>query len=336
MPFSTRFSSRTNRIVGSLIVATLLIGGAYISSGQTIFSHQVASAESTDDLLKSYAAKDSDGDGLPDWEEALYGTDPNKAISNPFGIPDGEAVAEGKLGPQTLKDQLPKTDAPTPVSDLPGTDPASGSVTEQFSEQFLQAYMAKSNGQPLSDTDQQDLVNSLLQNVGSLTAGMFDSHYTIVSIHTNTSESVLTYAGGVEDIIQAHDVAQGNAEPITLMQSLLENSDESARTKLKTLSDSYAAITKDLVAQSVPPSLAANHLMLIQSFDSLAKATAAVTNYEKDPVAVLGSLKIFQPASQAVLNSLSQIAAAVLTTGEPAPGTPGAMIVNMARSNETQ
>jgi hypothetical protein len=46
---------------------------------------------------------DSDNDGLPDWEETLYGTDPHNIDTNGDGTPDGVEVKEGRdpLTPNT-------------------------------------------------------------------------------------------------------------------------------------------------------------------------------------------------------------------------------------------
>ena len=40
--------------------------------------------------------RDSDADGLPDWEEHLYGSDPLKFDTDGDGTPDGEEVREGR------------------------------------------------------------------------------------------------------------------------------------------------------------------------------------------------------------------------------------------------
>ena len=80
---------------GSVAIFLLLIVTAYGMSGPLPFHTSTAGAESTHDLLVSYASKDTDNDGLPDWQESLYGTDPNNAHSVNATVTDGEAVTQG-------------------------------------------------------------------------------------------------------------------------------------------------------------------------------------------------------------------------------------------------
>jgi hypothetical protein len=331
-------SARTTRIIAASGLALSFIGVSYVISGPTIFTNNTANAESTQALLAAYAAKDTDGDGLPDWQEALYGTDPNKAISNSYGIPDGQAAQKGLLTPTALKDQLPTDQATTTLTadDLPGPLAAPGTITDEFSKDFFQSYMEKSGGQPLSADDDQALLTQLLGEFQTKAAAAMSSSYTAVSIHPDSQISESSYAGAVESILQAHDVPADANQPLPLMEALIENNDESARPKLKVLADSYKAIASDLLKTHVPPQLAAEHLQLLQAFDSLAKTTAVVVNYEKDPVATLGAIGVYQPASAQAVAAFKAMATALIANGEPAAGTPGAMIVSIARSAETK
>jgi hypothetical protein len=117
---------------------------------------------------------------------------------------------------------------------------------------------------------------------------------------------------------------------------LIEKDDKSALPKLKALQQSYAAIASDLATTPVPPALANDHLQLMQSFDALAKATQVVTNYTQDPLGVMGALAIYQPSSYQAVEAFNDIASKILANGEPAAGTPGSIIVNIARSAQTQ
>ena len=335
MAFLQRFSPRSVRIAAASALALSFVGAAFLITSPSFWKTRSVNAESTDQLLAAYASKDTDGDGLPDWQEALYGTDPSKAISNSYGIPDGQAAKEGKLTPNTLSSQLPQ-DQNVDVNTIPGSTAAAGSLTDQFSQEFLQEYVSASNGQPMTDEQQQALVTKLLGEFTQKAVTTLGSRYTIVSVHTDPSASTLEYAGAVEDILRAHDVDADANQPIQLMDALIEKNDASARPKLVALQKSYASIASDLVNVHVPPALAEDNLNLIQSFDTLAKATQIVANYEQDPLGVMGALTVYQPSSKKIVDTFNDLATKILVAGEPAAGAPGSTIVNIARSAQTQ
>lgn len=335
-----KIPERTLRIGASFLLALLFIGVAYVLSGPSFLTRKTANAGSTEELLKAYAAKDTDGDLLPDWQEALYGTDPKKADSDGDGMSDEEAARQGKLTPNALASQLPSeqdtTSQPLTDADFGGVPaPAPGSITEQFSHEFFQEYMETSGGRPMSAEEQQALVSELLSRFTDQARELFASSYTAVSIHTDASISVTQYAGAIEGILYTNDVPEGENEPFLLMEALIQNDDESARSKLEILADSYESITEDLLAVRVPPQFTSQHLALVRSFDELHKATRSVTSYEDDPLGVMGALSIYQPASDQIVTTLKDIAKVILGDGEPDAGTPGAVIVNFARSTET-
>ncbi|MEO6536437.1 MAG: thrombospondin type 3 repeat-containing protein [Candidatus Paceibacterota bacterium] len=329
-------SARTTRIIAASGLALSFMGVSYIISGPTIFGTNSASAESTQELLAAYAAKDTDNDGLPDWQETLYGTDPSKAISNSYGIPDGEAAQKGLLTPTGLKSQLPADQATTTITkaDIPGPDAAPGSVTDEFSQQFLQKFFQATGGQQMTPEAQQALLTQLLGDFSTRAGKVLASSYSGVSVHTNPSIDILTYAASVEKIVRAHDVPAGNSQPLPLMEALIEKNDESARPKLIAISSAYRAIANDLMTVSVPPALVPQHVALVQAFDSLAKSTNVITVYEKDPLGTLGAFSTYQDSSALLATTLTKIATIILQGGEPANGTPGSLIVFLGRLSQ--
>ncbi|MEX2052408.1 MAG: hypothetical protein WD991_01775, partial [Candidatus Paceibacterota bacterium] len=48
------------------------------------------------DILADLVGRDTDGDGISDWEESLWGTDPTKKDTDLNGVSDGDEIAELK------------------------------------------------------------------------------------------------------------------------------------------------------------------------------------------------------------------------------------------------
>lgn len=327
-----RIPPRNLRIIGASLIAVLMVVGGYVLPGLTFPETKAVNAELTDDLLASYISKDTDGDGLPDWQESLYGTDANTADTDGDGISDGEAVRRGLLTPTNLASEIP-TD-PIGDEDIPGEDPAEGSLTEEFSRAFFQAYVQASNGQPLAAEAQQALITRLLGDFSTRAGRLVNSSYTTVSVRTNAAISTRDYTASVEDAIRRNDINLEGRTPSELMQAAVEDGDEAARLKLVSLANAEAATARELLAIQVPPALAQQHLQLLRSTDSLAKATRLVSGYKTDPVATMGALIAYAPASQEFVNAIKAVASAVLAEGEPLPGAPGAYLIEIARSVE--
>ena len=329
------FSPKTLRITAASVLSVFLVAGAYAVSGPVPFlTGKTVDAQSTDELLKAYASKDTDSDGLPDWEESLYGTDPSNPHSVNEALTDREAVNKGMVTPKISEPVATDTSlGPVTTNDIPGVDPAPGSITEQFGQEFFQAYMTASRGGQLSDEQKNKLIGELLASFSTKAGKVLMSPYTSVSVRVSPSTTALEYAGAVENIFRTHDVPEDSARAPELLEAFLGNNDQDALKKLKVYGDAHDAMVRDLLLISVPPSLAAQHLELIQSLDTLGRATRAVLRYEEDPLAVLGALSLYEPSSKSMLNSLQGMAQVILaTSGEPAAGTPGAIIVSLVRS----
>src|SRR5262249_37172464 len=144
--------------------------------------------------------------------------------------------------------------------------------------------------------------------------------------------TVSEYAVSLATIFTQNPGVANESEPLPLMQAYIENSDATALPKLSALSTTYAAITKALVTTPVPPSLATQHLALIQAFDTMAHATQAAASFNSDPVLVMGSLTVLPSSAQSVVDNLDAISQAILANGEPPTGTGGAYIVGVARA----
>lgn len=318
------YSLRAVSIVVALGVSVVFVSVAFFISDPG--SANEVSAEDTEEALKAYAARDTDVDGLPDWQEALYGTDPNDASSVQEGINDGDAVAAGLVKPKFQSEDIPE---PIDPSSIPGTPPAPLSLTEKFSRVFLESYMNASGGQPMSAADQQALVSFLLKDFSAKASTVLQSTYTLSALRQTAETDVLIYAAAVEQVLLAYQATPGAGSPITLAQDFIENGNDRAASQLQSLSRVYRNRTDALLRVAVPSRFAAEHLQLVRAFDTLAKSTTAIADYKDDPLPVLGALALYQPASKDLLAAYRSIASEIRLHGEQTQGEPGAIIVNI-------
>lgn len=327
-------SPRHARIGGATVMAVLLVAGAYVLPSISVPQTKEVNAELTDELLATYVSKDSDQDDLPDWQEALYGTDSAKADTDGDGITDGEAVRRGLLTPTSLASQLPAAD-PIGEEDIPGEAPAPGSLTDQFARAFFEAYIRASDGQPMSAEAQQEVIASLLTKFQADAAKSLVSPYSLVSVRTG-SGGATPYAGQVERVLESAIPDSPDSDVILLVQRVIEKSDQSAVARLAELEPQYAEAVSQLLEVPAPPAARESHLMLVRSLDQTRRAMVAVQDYEKDPILTMGALQALNESLPGTVAGLTGIAQQVLGEGEPAPGMPGSLTVEAVRRMQTQ
>jgi hypothetical protein len=321
-------SSQNVRIISAVIIAGAMIGASFWF---TMYETKLASALSTDELLRAYVEQDSDQDGLPDWQEEVYGTDPANPRSVDASMTDKDAVAEGLVAPAFISEEAPD---PVKKIDIPGEEPSPNSLTKRFSEQFIQAYLSAGGGKNVTQEEQQQIISTLLKTFTQEVVETISSSYTRVSVRSNSKISLEAYSADLWSIFTKNDVPAEFGNPLALGQELINGAGETVLPDLTRLEKTYSSIADDLLETAVPPSAVEIHLSLLRNFDSFARAVNTLSTYEQDPIAALGALSIFETNSDSVVESFQSLAILILAEGEPEPGTASAWVVSFVRSIE--
>ncbi len=321
----------TRRLIGSALLASAIIGFALLSntSGPR---HVIAS--NTDDLLKALASKDSDGDGLLDWEESLYGTDPQNQHSIDATLTDAEAVAQGKVSIAAPK---AATSTPEAVAgeDVPVPDPASGSFTEHFADFLFTEYASRIAGTNPSDAEKKRVITDIVSAFSENTDKFFVSRYTFNSLTVSTDADLTTYVGAVESLFTQKGTGLDTSDPTTLISAAIENDDAAAKEKLIVFARFYASLANALAKTTVPSSVADAHLALVQSFDRFSIALAAIGHVDADPLISLAVLPLFDSEPSAATDALGKIVTIFTRAkGTPQSGEPGYILRSLSVQTE--
>ncbi len=290
--------SRKTGIIGALVIAGVLIVGSVLitNNGFAFLNPNTANAESTQALLKAYAAKDSDSDGLPDWEEALYGLDPNNAHSFSPNVTDGEAVAQGLVKPKFVT-QADSTTTATSTTDLPpGITAAPGSITEQFSQTLFSDYMTQSaqGGSIMSDTDIDAFAQQEMQTFAQNHTNQ--STYDISSVHISSESGVpalTTYAAAAQAAFAANTTPTTESG-IDYFSDYVEKNDASALTKVAAIGAADTNIGHAMIAMSVPSEAQYAHLEIANALINLGVDFTNMGTMNSDPLRAYLGLSNYQ------------------------------------------
>lgn len=274
-------------LVISLTVAVVIIVGAYYFSGHHFSLSTPVSAESTQEMLKAYATKDSDGDGLPDWEEALYGTDPTNAHSVRASLTDSQAVAQGLVTPQYAT-----TPAAPHISskqtEVPGNAAAPGSLTDQFAQLFFSTYMNQRGAVAPSADDLQNFVQSAVAQLETTQVRINAYSTSDMHIVGQGGSALKLYAAAIDDAFTKNTV-QLPYDELTYFADATEKNDPTALANVAKIGSAYLAIARASAAAPVPQEAASAHLAVVNAMARLGNTISDLAAVNDDPIrAMLG------------------------------------------------
>lgn len=241
--------------------------------------------------------EDSDGDGLKDWEESLWGTNPNNPDSDGNGVPDGQephilAKKTGLPSPVVLADSTTASD---------DTIDAPASLTEILSYLALQGY-----------TDTGALDSATLKSIADSELSStfkFQDRYTARDINVTSDNSVaslVSYTNNLIDLV----VKQGSKitfDEVALVVNAIENQDGSSLPKLDTTVGLYIEAINEGLTLAVPSNLAQYHLELLNASWNAARYLALTKNVIADPLEGMAALQAYMSALDKIHNSMASI-----------------------------
>lgn len=325
------------RLTLATIFSVALIAGAYFFA-RDIESPSVAQASEETALLQAIAAKDSDGDGLPNWEEALYGTDPNVVDTFRLGMADGEAVAKGLIVPKAIAD-IPAAAADTSINyaaiGLP--KPTEGTLTDIFAKNFFTLYLSAkraNGGADLTNDQTNALAGQAMGQLSQMVAPASDFKKAAdIKVSGSGPDALRVYAAASEAVILAHiPQPQPSKNQIQYLQGYLNNGDRSALDTLRAMAAFYRDAAIGLSAIAAPGEMAATHLSLINAFARAGGEIRDFSRIDSDPFAAMFALGQ-HPQTIAALTAAFTDVARIFAAANIVlvPGTKGATFVNLIR-----
>lgn len=288
-------------------IAIVLIGGAYYLSGYPFPRASSADAASTEQLLKEYAVKDSDGDGMPDWEEALYCTDPNNAHSVRADLTDAQAVAQGLKTP-CYAWQGNAAAATSTNSDIAGriptAAPAANSLTDRFARLFFDNYMSSRGTMPPTAQEMQQFVQDAVANLAQTNIRTDAYAASDMRVAGSGADALRTYAAGVEKTMAANDPRLPYSE-LTYFSDAEQKNDAQAIKNIGLIAKGYADTAAALAKVAVPSEAAQQHLALVNAMARLSSTIGDMGTVQSDPIRAMLGLEQYKKDGEALADALA-------------------------------
>ena len=307
--------------VSAAIILLALIFN-YLKPSVTKYLNKNLTADTNSVPIIANLDLDSDNDGLPDWKENLYGTDPHKADTDGDGTNDADEIAQNR-------DPLKANTAPAGQEPNDKIDPAiieenkkaledyaNLNEIDKFSRDLISNIIA---AQPTSGSMSTDTMNFIISKSDS---EIPQKNYTgttkstdlnlLITNNTNLNKNMTAYVKNYYTETQKLVPLLGLDMNI-INSYILSDSDNatSSRADMMKITDKYQAIVNNLIKMPVPVAIGYYdinyHLAVINDLEKIIAIDKDIVNSDKKSLGVLSNLSIYNTVTTNLYSTLSEI-----------------------------
>lgn len=285
-----------------------LVGGAYVFSGPIPFIDRVT-AQSSEELLRAYAAKDTDGDLLPDWQEVLYGTDPEDPRSFKEDMTDAEAVSAGLLTPKA-----PSVPEDNSDIDIEGVLAPEGTFTDALAQEFFTTYFTNRGTNPPTAAELDTFAEQFVRNFQANNDEFSSYALSSVRVSGSGAAALTSYVVAVEETINANDPHLPKSE-LEYLDDAVTRNDSTALDSLAQIGAAYSATSEELLRTPVPAEAKVAHLAIANAMKHMGTAVTYMSSMETDPVRVMLGVEAYAGAAAEYRAAFTAMHVVLATSG---------------------
>lgn len=286
----------SKKILLLFFVCIFVVGGVILYSKRDTLHAIVETRQAKKELgtgtVTDFIKEDSDGDGIADWEEPLWGMDPNNSDTNGDGISDGEEINQKR---KTLQEKT----GITPETTL--------NETQKFSREFFGIVASLSAQGKLTDQALQNLAQEFTSSTLNNTPPTLQYSQSDLKINYGNSDTArTTYYQELKKTLTPYLDSQMGLELQVIASGIYLN-DNSRIQNLTIPAQMYQEIATKLLTVPVPLEAASRHLALVNGFSSLGTTLLETTQILTDPVVGIGGLVAYKNSLDALLETINTI-----------------------------
>ena len=281
---SKQFITRVIAII--IIVAIVFSIYEIISYFKNKKSHQ--NNGETKIIVKDLLQKDTNTNGIADWEESLWGFDPSK------NGPENKAAILAKKEEISKNNELSgKSNSEKAISD-----------NENLSREYFALLMSLQDSGNVSETSLKSAADAFGSQI--LPTPLKDAYTTKDQLikTSNSKDDLMAYYKSLNNLLSKH---KDLGTELPLISKGVENSDTTALSLVGDIASSYVAFSQELVKLPVPSKISNTILSMANNYEKLGEATKGLSMGHDDPVVAMKSLINYQNYNNALLTDTKNL-----------------------------
>ncbi|MBU6389972.1 hypothetical protein KGQ31_00290 [Patescibacteria group bacterium] len=303
--------------IALIALGIVVVGGVvyFIWKGSQKTSYSAVGTQFTTAAQSAILEKDSDNDGLKDWEEELWKTDPYNPDTAGDGMPDGMKVKQGRdplrPGPNNF------LASSTVAAKINTTTESDLSETDKFSrELFIKIIADKNNNTPPTQEDLNNFLNNAIrqetqdQKAKKFTAGDFQADT------SETPDKIRAYGNALAVIFTTKPATPLEYE-MNVVGQAVNNNDPDELNKLDPLIAEYQLLEKKLLALTVPQSALPFHIALTNSVAGMIWSITGLKYVMTDPIRAYPGVAVYADNAQSFADSINKFRGYFISQNTP-------------------
>jgi len=238
--------------------------------------------------------KDTDGDGVLDWEEGLWGTDLTKKDTNNDGVEDGVEIAKRKTS--------------AGIEDNTNTIEENLTQTDKFSRELFSTIAALNQAGTVNQNTVDKLTNSLVEQIQN---PIVKKVFTLSDLKVSSDNSVQAfknYNNAMNNIYTKYPI-KGNV--VDILQEFVNNGENvnvEALSKLDPIIQQTKKFINEMIKVSAPSEISQLHLDIINALERLMENLSDIKFYASDPIIAMGGMSKFEENTDLLQSAVVEMA----------------------------
>src|SRR3989344_5074062 len=282
----------------------LFLVALFFIKNKTVFKNQ-ANQEGLafgNETLESQVNKDTDGDGILDWEETLWGTNPLKKDTNDNGTGDDVEVAKMKAAQGMSVDG---------EMNLGGENTETLTETDKFAREFFSTVATLNQAGEIDQTTIDKLGQSLNEHIQNTPPRKIFLLSELQIAKDDSKQAVTNYANALNNI---QIKSPANYTVIDVLQKFFideNNVDINALSELDLIVENMSETVAAMVKISVPQSLATQHLAVVNILEKILENIGDIRLYESDTIVALSAIAQYESNTTIMESSIDSLFAII-------------------------
>jgi len=245
-------------------------------------------------ISEKISNSDFDNDGLKNWEENLWKTDPNNPDTDGDGTDDNDEILQKRnplvAGPD---DKLEDN-----ISVRNNILSKNLTTTEKISQDLIGGYLTLKTTGEFDQQKQKDLLNSVLDN--TISNDQVDKYFlnNIQTTQDNSIDSLQEYSDNLMKILKENSNYEND---LIILKRALDNNNKFELDKLNISINFYKKIQSEMLKIIVPSEIKENHLNILNLFNKIENNVKNMMSLFDDPINVLVVLSQYKENEENIM-----------------------------------